>query len=158
TTRLFDNCAAIGKPTSGNAAGHTSPDDLSGLTTGPFPQRIGWTPKAIGAMTGCVLAAVIGMATIAWYSFGGGITDEEYEHEAKMQMDEKSAGLSILGNWVSKISIRLYMYTGWGDKKGMFYATHIHDQDKIEQENQDGELIRTVGTCDWSFRDNMSNR
>ncbi|ESK96311.1 multicopper oxidase [Moniliophthora roreri MCA 2997] len=87
---LFDNCAAIGKPASGNAAGHTSPDDLSGLATGPFPQRLGWTPKVIGAMTGCVLAAAIGMATVVWYSFGGSITDEEYEHEAKMKMDEKS--------------------------------------------------------------------
>ncbi|KAK7036552.1 ferroxidase fet3 [Paramarasmius palmivorus] len=87
---LFDNCANLGISTSGNAAGHSSPDDLSGLPTGPFPLRLGWTPRAIGAMTGCVLAAVVGMLAVAWYSFGGGITDEEYEHEAKTHMNEKS--------------------------------------------------------------------
>ncbi|KAF9260542.1 Fet3 protein [Marasmius fiardii PR-910] len=97
--KLFDNCAALGKPSSGNAAGHSgsSADDLSGLTTGPFPQRLGWTPKAIGVMFSCVLAAVLGMAGVVWYSFGGGITDEEYEHEAKMKFETKEKRGKLFG-------------------------------------------------------------
>jgi iron transport multicopper oxidase len=33
-------------------------------------------------MTGCVLTAVIGMITVAWYAIGGVLSDEEIEHEA----------------------------------------------------------------------------
>ncbi|KAL0578124.1 ferroxidase fet3 [Marasmius crinis-equi] len=95
--QLFDNCATLGIPTSGNAAGHSSADDLAGLTTGPFPQRLGWTPKAIGVMFSCVLAAVLGMASVVWYSFGGDITDEEYEHEAKMKMEAKERKGKLFG-------------------------------------------------------------
>ncbi|KAG7097625.1 hypothetical protein E1B28_004958 [Marasmius oreades] len=95
--KLFNNCAALGKPSSGNAAGHSSADDLSGLTTGPFPQRFGWTPKAIGVMFSCVLAAVLGMTCVVWYSFGGDITDEEYEHEAKMKYEAKEKRSRLFG-------------------------------------------------------------
>ncbi|CAE7080286.1 unnamed protein product [Rhizoctonia solani] len=68
----FDQCKMLGIPTSGNAAGHNSTTDLSGLTIGPFPQKLGWNAGGIGAMTGCVLSAVLGIATVVWYSMGPG--------------------------------------------------------------------------------------
>lgn len=49
---MNDHCAALGMPTSGNAAGHQSATDLSGLPLGPYPQKLGWRPKGIAAMFG----------------------------------------------------------------------------------------------------------
>lgn len=76
-------CAAQGLPATGNAAGHPSTTDFTGLQLGPFPQRLGWRPRSIGAMAGCVLAAVLGMVSVAWYAFGGQISDAEMEEEAR---------------------------------------------------------------------------
>lgn len=73
----WDQCKMLSVPTSGNAAGHNSTTDLSGLTIGPFPQKLGWNAKGIGAMTGCVLSAVLGIATVAWYSMGPGKDSDE---------------------------------------------------------------------------------
>ena len=53
---MYDQCQELGKPTSGNAAGHQSPSDLAGLPLGPYPQVLGWHPKGIGAMAGCVIS------------------------------------------------------------------------------------------------------
>lgn len=53
---LKDQCATLGLPTQGNAAGNQDPNDLKGLPEGPFPQILGWRPKGIGAMFGCVLS------------------------------------------------------------------------------------------------------
>ncbi|EKM56526.1 uncharacterized protein PHACADRAFT_141262 [Phanerochaete carnosa HHB-10118-sp] len=88
---MFQQCAALGMPSSGNAAGHPTSDllDLSGWTLGPFQQVLGWRPKGIVAMTGCVLTAVIGMLTVTWYSLGGHISEEEMEHEVRMQQEAK---------------------------------------------------------------------
>ncbi|KAF8521711.1 laccase [Hysterangium stoloniferum] len=80
---VSSQCLAQGLPASGNAAGHFSTTDLSGLTTGPFPQILGWRPRGIGAMAGCVLTVLMGMATVAWYAFGGLVSDEEMEEEAR---------------------------------------------------------------------------
>jgi iron transport multicopper oxidase len=52
---MYDNCVALGKPFSGNAAGKASPDDVSGLKLGPYPQKLGWHSKGIGAMAGYVV-------------------------------------------------------------------------------------------------------
>jgi len=49
---LYEQCAALGVPQSGNAAGHASVTDLSGLPLGPWQQIMGWQPKGILAMTG----------------------------------------------------------------------------------------------------------
>ncbi|KAI0036238.1 Fet3 protein [Vararia minispora EC-137] len=76
---LQNNCAALGWKTSGNAAGHASATDLTGLPTGPFQQNNGWHPKGILAMFGCVLTATLGMASVVWYALGGGLSDEEVE-------------------------------------------------------------------------------
>ncbi|KAF8632864.1 hypothetical protein AX17_004712 [Amanita inopinata Kibby_2008] len=86
---ITDQCRTLGKPVSGNAAGHASVTDLSGLPMGPFPQRLGWHSKGIGAMAGCVLTALLGMLTVVWYTLGGSITDEEIEHQIRTKQAEK---------------------------------------------------------------------
>ena len=50
-----DHCATLKLPTQGNAAGNEDPNNLKGLPQGPFPQILGWRPKGIGAMFGCVV-------------------------------------------------------------------------------------------------------
>ena len=60
---LNSHCAALKVPYTGNAAGHNSTTDLSGLKVGPYPQRLGWHSKGIGAMAGCVLTALCGMCS-----------------------------------------------------------------------------------------------
>ncbi|KZS97466.1 Fet3 protein [Sistotremastrum niveocremeum HHB9708] len=85
----YDQCQTLGQPISGNAAGHASTTDLTGLTLGPFLQNNGWHGRGIGAMFGCVLTAVLGMASVIWYALGGNISDEEMEHEARQQVYEK---------------------------------------------------------------------
>ncbi|RDB30495.1 Iron transport multicopper oxidase fio1 [Hypsizygus marmoreus] len=86
---MYDHCKTLGKPTSGNAAGHASTSDLTGLPLGPFPQKLGWRPKGIAAMFGCVLTAVLGMASVVWYALGGHMTDEEVEHEERKRIEAK---------------------------------------------------------------------
>ncbi len=86
---LDDQCKTLGMPTSGNAVGSLNALDLKGLPEGPFPQILGWRPKGIGAMAGCVLTAVIGMLTVTWYALGGYISEEEMEREVRMQQEEK---------------------------------------------------------------------
>jgi len=86
---MNEQCAALGLPFSGNAAGHASTTDLSGLTLGPYPQNNGWHSKGIGAMAGCVLTAVLGMITVTWYSLGGHISEAEIEHEERLRIEAK---------------------------------------------------------------------
>ena len=68
---VFDQCTKLGLPTSGNAAGLNSTTDFTGLKVGPYPQKLGWNPRGIGAMFGCVLSAVLGMGTVVWYTMFG---------------------------------------------------------------------------------------
>ncbi|KAF8956295.1 Fet3 protein [Flammula alnicola] len=86
---MYDHCKALGKPVSGNAAGFASTTDLDGLPLGPYPQKLGWHSKGIGAMAGCILAAVFGMASVVWYALGGHISDEEIEHEVRARIAAK---------------------------------------------------------------------
>lgn len=96
---MYDQCDALSVPTSGNAAGHPASDalDLSGWTLGPFQQVLGWRPKGIGAMAGCVLTAVLGMLTVTWYALGGHISDEEMEAEVRVQQEEKRRRGKLFG-------------------------------------------------------------
>lgn len=87
---LNDQCATLGLPYSGNAAGHASATDLSGLPVGPWVQNNGWHSKAIGAMAGCVLTAVLGMATVVWYALGGHISEAEIEYEERIRIVAKA--------------------------------------------------------------------
>lgn len=54
---MNEHCAALGKPTAGNAAGRQSATDLSGLPLGPYPQKkkvaLAWRPNAVVAKLGC---------------------------------------------------------------------------------------------------------
>ncbi|OAX35604.1 Fet3 protein [Rhizopogon vinicolor AM-OR11-026] len=86
---LYDQCTALGNPSSGNAAGHASATDLSGLPLGPWEQKLGWLTKGILAMAGCVLTAFIGIISVLWYATGGVITEEEMEEEVRQRLDEK---------------------------------------------------------------------
>ncbi|KAG9311709.1 Fet3 protein [Chiua virens] len=86
---LSEQCAALGIPQSGNAAGHASATDLAGLPLGPWQQLLGWQPKGILAMTGCVLTAVIGMLTVTWYTIGGKDSEEEIEQEVIRRLEAK---------------------------------------------------------------------
>ncbi|KAF8886132.1 ferroxidase [Infundibulicybe gibba] len=87
--KMYDNCQALNHPFSGNAAGFASTTNLEGLPLGPFPQKLGWFPKGIGAMAGCVLTAVVGMASVIWYAFGGSISEEEIEREVREAIAKK---------------------------------------------------------------------
>ena len=86
---VAEQCEAQGLPSAGNAAGHASVSDLSGLPAGPWPQKDGWHAKGIWAMTGCVLTAVLGMGTVWWYTMGGAISEAEMEHEERMKLEAK---------------------------------------------------------------------
>jgi iron transport multicopper oxidase len=86
---LPSQCSTLGMPVSGNAAGHVDdPTNLSGLKLGPFPQNNGWHAKGIGAMFACVLAAVLGMVSVGWYSCGG-LSEEEAEREVRRRVAMK---------------------------------------------------------------------
>ncbi|KAI0770810.1 Fet3 protein [Irpex lacteus] len=94
----FDQCAALGLPYQGNAVGNTVDVlNLAGLPEGPFPQILGWRPKGIGAMFGCVFTAVLGMMTVTWYSLGGHISEEEIEHEVRQAVLQKEKKGKLFG-------------------------------------------------------------
>ncbi|KII91245.1 hypothetical protein PLICRDRAFT_104957 [Plicaturopsis crispa FD-325 SS-3] len=87
---MYDHCASLSTPSTGNAAGHASTTDLSGLALGPYPQVLGWHPRGIGAMAGCVLSAVLGMCAVVWYALVGGVIgDEEVEREERERLAQK---------------------------------------------------------------------
>ena len=96
---MYDQCAALGMPTAGNAAGHPASDllDLSGWQLGPFQQILGWRPKGIGAMAGCVLTATLGMLTVVWYALGGHISEEDMEHEVRQHQEAKARRGKLFG-------------------------------------------------------------
>ncbi|KAH7882384.1 Fet3 ferroxidase [Phlebopus sp. FC_14] len=94
---MYDQCAALNVPDSGNAAGHASVTDLSGLPLGPFTQKMGWLPKGVVAMTGCTLSAVIGMLTVMWYSMDNGDSEEEMEQEARRRLEERERRGKLFG-------------------------------------------------------------
>ncbi|KAF9239309.1 Fet3 protein [Melanogaster broomeanus] len=82
---MYEQCAALGTPDSGNAAGHASATDLSGLPLGPYLQTLG-----------CVLTAVLGMLTVVWYSMGAGDSEAEMEQEARRRMEAKRRRGTVL--------------------------------------------------------------
>ncbi|KAL7413963.1 Cupredoxin [Mrakia frigida] len=90
---MIDQCAAQNIPTTGNAVGdgkHASATELTGQPLGPWPIVAGWDSKAIGAMAGCCLAALVGMLSVVWYSWGA-LDDEEIEEEEKRRHEQKMA-------------------------------------------------------------------
>lgn len=72
-------CEAQNLPITGNAAGFNSTTNFAGLRKGPEFLETGWTPRAVGALTGCILTALCGMAAVVAY--GMSAQEEEGEHE-----------------------------------------------------------------------------
>ena len=96
-SQLQQNCKALGWQTTGNAAGHASGTDLSGLPVGTHPQDNGWHTKGILAMFGCVLTAVLGMGSAVWYTLGGGLSDAEVEEQWRKNHARKEARGKLWG-------------------------------------------------------------
>ncbi|CAD6565171.1 MAG: ferroxidase fet3 [Cyphobasidiales sp. Tagirdzhanova-0007] len=88
---IVQQCAALGFGTSGNAAGINSTTDFTGLAVGPFPQKLGWHAKGIGALAGCIITALLGMATVIWYALGGALDEDELEHQVARSIAKKEA-------------------------------------------------------------------
>lgn len=57
---MNDQCTALGIPVTGNSVGKMSLTDFAGAVRGPYPQILGWRPKGIGALAGCILTALLG--------------------------------------------------------------------------------------------------
>ncbi|BGP10757.1 ferroxidase fet3 [Rhodotorula toruloides] len=92
---MVDQCKQLGISPTGNAAGKMSVTDLSGAPHGPVDQYaaglFGWTPRAKGALAGCVLTALIGMLTVVWYAVGGQLDEDELQEEVHRDMEKKKA-------------------------------------------------------------------
>ncbi|GAA5986611.1 hypothetical protein JCM11641_005166 [Rhodosporidiobolus odoratus] len=98
---IKDQCSDLGISYTGNAAGKMSTTDLSGAASGPRDQAhiTGWTPKAKGALAGCVLTALIGMLTVVWYAVGGQLDADELEEEVQREVEAKKAAG---GGWIKR--------------------------------------------------------
>ncbi|KAG0164350.1 ferroxidase fet3 [Apophysomyces sp. BC1015] len=64
---LYDLCTASGMSPTGNAAGKQGLD-LSGAPSGVTEIYDGFTAKGKGAMAACIVAALLGIASIVWYA------------------------------------------------------------------------------------------
>ncbi|KAJ8663340.1 hypothetical protein O0I10_000579 [Lichtheimia ornata] len=64
---MKDLCQASGIPATGNAAGNEGLD-LSGAPSGITLIPDEFTPRGIGAMAGCIIAALLGIGTIIWFA------------------------------------------------------------------------------------------
>ncbi|WVO16800.1 hypothetical protein L204_104486 [Cryptococcus depauperatus] len=99
--RIYDHCRAWKMGTEGNVVGTYSVSDFDGQPWGPFPLKMGWTRRAIGALAGCILTALIGMATIGWYA-SGELDEEEMEAEVRWAANkgkESTTGTYSLVSW-----------------------------------------------------------
>ncbi|KEI41811.1 uncharacterized protein L969DRAFT_91292 [Mixia osmundae IAM 14324] len=88
---ISEQCAVQGIPSSGNAAGWNSTSDFTGLTVGPYTQIPGFHAKGRWALAGTILAALVGMATVFWYGFGGQLDEDELDASVKEAMEKKAA-------------------------------------------------------------------
>lgn len=74
---ITSQCAAQNIATSGNAVGLNSTDNFQGLRKGPTYLQSGWTPRAIGAFTGCIITGLLGLATVIIYGWKSGDEDDD---------------------------------------------------------------------------------
>lgn len=101
---ILNQCAAQNIPTSGNIVGTMSTTDFKGEPSGPYPLKLGWTPKAIGAMAGCLITAILGFITIVWYAWGD-VDEEDLISEIKRKQELKQAKGGKFG-WLKKSRVR----------------------------------------------------
>lgn len=85
---MLDQCTAQGISATGNIVGLNSTTNLKGEPYGPWPQVLGWTSKAKGAMAGCVLTALAGFVAVVWYGWGE-LDEDEVEEEVRRKMEVK---------------------------------------------------------------------
>ena len=98
---MYDHCAHWNTPTSGNVVGLNSTTDFKGQPFGPFPLTMNWTSKAIGAMAGCILSFLCGLAAIIWYGWGE-LDEGEVEEEVRRGIAAKQARRSKLKKLIGK--------------------------------------------------------
>jgi iron transport multicopper oxidase len=91
---MIDQCETLKVPHSGNVVGKNSTTDFAGQPWGPFPLKLGWTPKAIGAMCGCIITFLVGLATIIWYGHGD-LSEDELEEEVRRDIEIKQNKVPI---------------------------------------------------------------
>ncbi|CEH17048.1 multi-copper partial [Ceraceosorus bombacis] len=77
-------CQSQGISPTGNAAGLNSTTDFEGLQAEPTYLVTGWTPKAVGALTGCIITALCGIAAVIAY----GYTEQEGSDEQQEAEDK----------------------------------------------------------------------
>nr|UOP57150.1 putative iron transport multicopper oxidase [Thecaphora frezii] len=77
----IEQCQAAGQPTTGNAAGINSTTDFEGLRKGPKELESGWTPRAVGAFTGCIITALVGLASVIVYGWKDEDEDEDEDEK-----------------------------------------------------------------------------
>ncbi|KAH7915028.1 Fet3 ferroxidase, partial [Hygrophoropsis aurantiaca] len=67
---IYDQCSMLNLPNSGNAAGHPSATDLTGLPLGPFKLTESSSKKGVWSMAGpgIVFLAIVTALTVAWYA------------------------------------------------------------------------------------------
>ncbi|WWD18251.1 hypothetical protein CI109_102701 [Kwoniella shandongensis] len=87
--QIYDQCKAWGSHTEGNIVGTFSTTDFKGQMLGPYPLVMGWTSKAIGALAGCIITALLGFAAIVWYA-SGELDEAELEEEMKRKQELKN--------------------------------------------------------------------
>jgi iron transport multicopper oxidase len=90
----YTACARAGTPTTGNAAGNTKDLlDLTGQNRPPNRLPDGFTAKGIVAMTFSCVAALLGMAFIAWYGLadmGAAELETETRRIAALDAEEEA--------------------------------------------------------------------
>ncbi|OCF33774.1 acidic laccase [Kwoniella heveanensis CBS 569] len=86
--QIYDQCKHWGYATEGNIVGKFSTTDFKGQPYGPFPLKMGWTPKAIGALAGCIITVILGIATIVWYA-SGELDEAALEEEVRYKLEAK---------------------------------------------------------------------
>jgi iron transport multicopper oxidase len=91
---MLDQCAAQNIPTTGNVVGKMSTTDTKGEAWGPVPLKMGWTPKAIGALAGCIITFLVGVISIIWYGHGS-LSEDELEEEVRRHIEQKQKSVPI---------------------------------------------------------------
>ncbi|WVR04856.1 hypothetical protein IAU60_001868 [Kwoniella sp. DSM 27419] len=86
--QVKDQCHWWGSASEGNIVGTYSTTDFKGQPYGPFPLVMGWTPKAIGALAGCIITVILGFLTIVWYA-SGELDEAAIEDEVKYKLEAK---------------------------------------------------------------------